>query len=101
MHSRKETAKTAKAIRDLCLEKDTLGEFMKEGSASTEILRSEAEQVSKYQWWARKGDKYKIADVRMAAQNHFGDAPNLSPFDLTSGKYSCLATLQYLSSVRD
>ncbi|KAF8382489.1 snrp-200, partial [Pristionchus pacificus] len=45
VHSRKETAKTAKAIRDLCLEKDTLGEFMKEGSASTEILRSEAEQV--------------------------------------------------------
>ncbi|GMT33326.1 hypothetical protein PFISCL1PPCAC_24623 [Pristionchus fissidentatus] len=45
VHSRKETAKTAKAIRDACLEKDTLGEFMKEGSASTEILRSEAEQA--------------------------------------------------------
>ena len=45
MHSRKETAKTAKAIRDTCLEKDTLSAFMKEGSASTEILRQEADQV--------------------------------------------------------
>lgn len=45
VHSRKETAKTAKAIRDACLEKDTLSAFMREGSASTEILRTEAEQV--------------------------------------------------------
>ncbi|CAI5441703.1 unnamed protein product [Caenorhabditis angaria] len=45
VHSRKETAKTAKAIRDSCLEKDTLSAFMREGSASTEILRTEAEQV--------------------------------------------------------
>ena len=45
VHSRKETGKTARAIRDLCLEKDSLGIFLKEGSASTEILRSEAEQV--------------------------------------------------------
>lgn len=46
VHSRKETAKTAKAIRDQCLTNDTLSLFMKEGSASTEILRTEAEQVS-------------------------------------------------------
>uniref|UniRef100_A0A0N5ASB3 U5 small nuclear ribonucleoprotein 200 kDa helicase n=1 Tax=Syphacia muris TaxID=451379 RepID=A0A0N5ASB3_9BILA len=46
VHSRKETAKTAKAIRDACLEKDTLSAFMREGSASTEILRSEASQVA-------------------------------------------------------
>uniref|UniRef100_A0A914ZLT1 U5 small nuclear ribonucleoprotein 200 kDa helicase n=1 Tax=Parascaris univalens TaxID=6257 RepID=A0A914ZLT1_PARUN len=46
VHSRKETAKTAKAIRDACLEKDTLSAFMREGSASTEILRSEALQVA-------------------------------------------------------
>lgn len=46
VHSRKETAKTAKAIRDACLEKDTLSAFMREGSASTEILRSEASQVN-------------------------------------------------------
>lgn len=45
VHSRKETGKTARAIRDICLEKDTLGTFLREGSASMEVLRSEAEQV--------------------------------------------------------
>lgn len=45
VHSRKETGKTARAIRDMCLEKDTLGAFLREGSASMEVLRSEAEQV--------------------------------------------------------
>ncbi|KAL5471241.1 hypothetical protein EMCRGX_G029336, partial [Ephydatia muelleri] len=45
VHSRKETSKTAKTIRDICLEKDTLGLFLKEDSASTEILRTEAEQT--------------------------------------------------------
>lgn len=45
VHSRKETGKTARAIRDMCLEKDTLGPFLKEGSASMEILRTEAAQV--------------------------------------------------------
>ncbi|XP_076060028.1 U5 small nuclear ribonucleoprotein l(3)72Ab [Oratosquilla oratoria] len=45
VHSRKETAKTAKAILDMCLEKDTLGNFLREGSASTEVLRTESEQV--------------------------------------------------------
>lgn len=45
VHSRKETAKTAKSIRDMCLEKDTLGMFLREGSASTEVLRTEAEQT--------------------------------------------------------
>lgn len=45
VHSRKETVKTAKALRDMCLEKDTLGLFLKEGSASTEVLRTEAEQT--------------------------------------------------------
>lgn len=45
VHSRKETAKTARAIRDICLEKDTLGSFLHEGSASMEVLRQEAEQV--------------------------------------------------------
>uniref|UniRef100_A0A8C1SEP9 U5 small nuclear ribonucleoprotein 200 kDa helicase n=1 Tax=Cyprinus carpio TaxID=7962 RepID=A0A8C1SEP9_CYPCA len=44
VHSRKETGKTARAIRDICLEKDTLGLFLREGSASTEVLRTEAEQ---------------------------------------------------------
>ncbi|XP_076308177.1 U5 small nuclear ribonucleoprotein 200 kDa helicase-like [Tachypleus tridentatus] len=45
VHSRKETGKTARAVRDMCLEKDTLGHFLREGSASTEVLRTEAEQV--------------------------------------------------------
>lgn len=45
VHSRKETGKTARAIRDMCLEKDTLGMFLREGSASMEVLRTEAEQV--------------------------------------------------------
>lgn len=45
VHSRKETGKTARAIRDMCLEKDTLGLFLREGSASTEVLRTEADQV--------------------------------------------------------
>jgi len=45
VHSRKETGKTARTIRDMCLEKDTLGLFMKEGSASTVVLRQEADQV--------------------------------------------------------
>ncbi|KAI5640821.1 sec63 brl domain-containing protein [Phthorimaea operculella] len=45
VHSRKETGKTARAIRDMCLDKDTLGQFLREGSASMEVLRTEAEQV--------------------------------------------------------
>lgn len=45
VHSRKETGKTARAVRDMCLEKDTLGHFLREGSASTEVLRREAESV--------------------------------------------------------
>ena len=44
VHSRKETGKTARAIRDACLEKGTIAAFMKEGSASQEILRTEADQ---------------------------------------------------------
>nr|CDS32519.1 expressed protein [Hymenolepis microstoma] len=45
VHSRKETGKTARAVRDMCLEKDTLGLFMKDKNASTVVLRQEAEQV--------------------------------------------------------
>lgn len=45
VHSRKETGKTARSIRDMCLENDTLGHFLREGSASTEVLRTESEQV--------------------------------------------------------
>ena len=43
VHSRKETAKTAKEIRRMAEENDTLGKFMKEDSASQEICREMAE----------------------------------------------------------
>ena len=45
VHSRKETAKTAKAIRTMAEENDTLGKFMVEDSASQEICREMAETV--------------------------------------------------------
>ncbi|KAL8456657.1 hypothetical protein ACS0TY_034773 [Phlomoides rotata] len=45
VHSRKETTKTARAIRDTALTKDTLGKFLKEDSASREILQSHTELV--------------------------------------------------------
>lgn len=45
VHSRKETGKTAKAIRDTALSNDTLGKFLKDDSASREILAAEAENV--------------------------------------------------------
>lgn len=45
VHSRKETGKTARALRDMCLERDTLGQFLREDSASMQVLRTEAEQV--------------------------------------------------------
>lgn len=46
-HSRKDTAKTAKVIRDLCLERNTLGSFLKDDSASAEILKTSAEEQTK------------------------------------------------------
>ncbi|KAI8374185.1 Sec63 Brl domain-containing protein [Radiomyces spectabilis] len=45
VHSRKETAKTAKTIRDMALEKDTIARFLNQDSASREILQSEAATV--------------------------------------------------------
>ncbi|CAN0921129.1 DExH-box ATP-dependent RNA helicase DExH12 [Linum grandiflorum] len=45
VHSRKETSKTARAIRDTALGKDTLGRFLKEDSASREILQSHTDMV--------------------------------------------------------
>ncbi|CAH9084541.1 unnamed protein product [Cuscuta europaea] len=45
VHSRKETAKTARAIRDTALANDTLGKFLKEDSVSREILQSQTELV--------------------------------------------------------
>lgn len=45
VHSRKETAKTARSIRDTALANDTLGRFLKEDSVSREILHSHTELV--------------------------------------------------------
>jgi pre-mRNA-splicing helicase BRR2 len=44
-HSRAETAKTARALRDLAQENDTLNHFVREESASKEILRVESDSV--------------------------------------------------------
>eukprot|EP00899_Mesostigma_viride_P012040 jgi/Mesvir1/20837/Mv07930-RA.1 len=43
VHSRKETAKTAKALRDAAMTNDTLGRFLREDSASREILQTEVD----------------------------------------------------------
>jgi pre-mRNA-splicing helicase BRR2 len=45
VHSRAETAKTARALRDLAQENDTLNHFVREDGASKEILRQESESV--------------------------------------------------------
>lgn len=44
-HSRKETAKTARAIRDTAIEKETIGQILKQDAASREILQTEAAAV--------------------------------------------------------
>ncbi|KAL1920366.1 uncharacterized protein VTP21DRAFT_743 [Calcarisporiella thermophila] len=45
VHSRKETAKTAKAIRDMAIEKDTISQFIKQDSANRELLTDQAQTV--------------------------------------------------------
>ncbi|EOD51861.1 putative pre-mrna splicing protein [Neofusicoccum parvum UCRNP2] len=45
VHSRKETAKTAKYIRDKALELETIGQIIRSDAASREILRTESEGV--------------------------------------------------------
>ena len=47
VHSRKETARTARAIRDLFAEHNTQSQLLKEDSASREILVTEAEATAK------------------------------------------------------
>lgn len=43
VHSRKETAKTARFIKDTAIANDMMARFMREDSASREILQTEAE----------------------------------------------------------
>jgi pre-mRNA-splicing helicase BRR2 len=45
VHSRKDTSKTARALRDMALSRDALGKFLQEGSASRLILQEQAEKV--------------------------------------------------------
>ncbi|KAL8774696.1 MAG: hypothetical protein Q9209_000635 [Squamulea sp. 1 TL-2023] len=45
VHSRKETAKTAKYIRDKALEMETIGQILRSDAASREVLTQEAEAV--------------------------------------------------------
>lgn len=45
VHSRKETAKTAKFLRDMAIQNNDLGRFMGEDPAYHELLRSQAEEV--------------------------------------------------------
>ncbi|KAK8597890.1 hypothetical protein V6N13_095285 [Hibiscus sabdariffa] len=45
VHSRKETSKTARAVRDTALANDTLSRFLKEDAASREILQSHTDMV--------------------------------------------------------
>ena len=45
VHSRKETAKTAKFIRDMAIEKETITQFVKPEGATREILLEEANNV--------------------------------------------------------
>jgi pre-mRNA-splicing helicase BRR2 len=45
VHSRAETGKTAKALRDLALQRDDLSSFVRDGSATQEILREESSAV--------------------------------------------------------
>lgn len=45
VHSRKETAKTAKFLKDEAMRNDTLAKILKDDSASREILQTEAEAV--------------------------------------------------------
>ena len=45
VHSRKETAKTAKFLRDMAIEKETITQFVKADSATREILEEESNNV--------------------------------------------------------
>lgn len=45
VHSRAETGKTAKALRDMAVERDELSNFVRDGGGTSEILREESEEV--------------------------------------------------------
>ena len=45
VHARKETARTAKALRDMALENDDITKIIRDGSGSREVLQTECEVV--------------------------------------------------------
>ena len=45
VHSRKETAKVAKELRDMAVERDTLDRFMRDASGSRAVIKAEVEHV--------------------------------------------------------
>jgi len=45
VHSRKETAKTARAVLDMAIEKDTIGQFLKNDEESRAILQASSEEI--------------------------------------------------------
>jgi len=49
VHSRKETHKTAKALRDMAIENETIGKYVGTDSATAEILRQESENVKSHE----------------------------------------------------
>ena len=63
VHSRKETSKTARAIRDLCLERDTLGHFLREDSASTEVLRYGTKNLFNMLGWSSIGKRSEASNT--------------------------------------
>jgi len=65
VHSRKETSKTARAIRDLCLERDTLGHFLREDSASTEVLRYGTKNLFNMLGWSSIGKRSEASNTVM------------------------------------
>ena len=48
VHSRKETVNTAKAIKEKCLNKDTLGLFLRDEPASTLVLQQDLDRVKNH-----------------------------------------------------
>lgn len=47
VHNRKETVNTAKAIKEKCLNKDTLGLFLRDKKASTLVLQQDLDKVKR------------------------------------------------------
>ena len=93
VHSRKETARTAKYIRDKAIEEETIGQILRPDAAAQEILRSEADSSS-------DGNLKDLLPYGFAI-HHAGmsRADRTTVEDLFAGKYIqvlvCTATLAW------